>query len=397
MASYQIVNTAHATRPHNTDKPRDKSTMKVYISDGHSNGDGPDPYSYDPAYLPTWDLPKDLDKKLPPALVAAIKEWRYAGAAVGTAVDRILELEAEGLYRGYPEATGALTRYSKQTPVGSMSPVAAGGHFASPLSPPESMASSFSGGLDAIPPLDTSVSSRFRGKNGPNKTGLESPPFTPDFTPIDGAEEDCLPATNGPGHAALDGLASRFSPLALSDPATTHTSPSIVGMAPTPARSIATSTVSNRRDSTSTAPTSVSFNSDRSFALSPGIATPPCHTSSATIKHHRPTTNLPAPLPAFSESSWETFARTFAAELRDLQTRSLPRFRATARVVEKLLVEVAAVGGERIRESKTFAEFERWWKGMREQQRRLLDKAARLRAPVVEEMWEARRRAGLHV
>ena len=141
-------------------------------------------FAYDKTHLAMWQMPKDVAKGLPQALITAIEDWSCAGAAVCTSLARIRKLDNDSIYRGWPSkpAYQHLSRHSsvRSTTVTSdtKTPPVSSPEYGPPAAPTAAV-------LDKIEPI--------RHRSIP---GVESPPYTP----IDSqtCNTPALPAPEGP-------------------------------------------------------------------------------------------------------------------------------------------------------------------------------------------------------
>ncbi|PPJ54716.1 hypothetical protein CBER1_06882 [Cercospora berteroae] len=290
------------------------------------NGD--ENYSYDDTHLAEWAVPKELEDRLPSELKAAVKEWKYAGAAVCTALVRIEKLDDESLYRGYPEHT--LAHLSRRQSIQSS---AVTGAETSPLGSPVSPSPI------ALPVsllrLEKLEQLPFR-----QVVGMESPPFTPIDTPPCPTPDmllDSVPVTTSSARA----IPHKFS-----------TYPDSV--------------------------TSGASNTD-GFSSSFGsyVSTVP---------------STPA-MVSFDEAAWETFLKTYSAELIDINTNSGPRLKGAGYTVDRLRVEL---GMEKSNE-EVLTEFNEWWSGMRAKVTEYDEKIRELEMPNLDTVRAERLANGLPV
>lgn len=163
-------------------------------------------FSYDEAHLVEWQLPEDLDKRLPPQLRDVVMDWEHAGAAVCTALERINQLDGESIQRAYPAKSSHChlsrqgSRNSRAIETGDTPPVG------SPISPTPMMPPS-------LLPLEKMS---FEGLPRRRVIGMESPPFTPVDshacpTPeIPHLDKDTVPPSSMPDYHALS---QQYSPL----------------------------------------------------------------------------------------------------------------------------------------------------------------------------------------
>lgn len=267
---------------------------------GHEN------YSYDESHVKEWQVPKGLEVRLPAELKDAITEWMLAGAAVCTSLARIAKLDDESLYRAYPEKTIAHLSRRESSPSSAV--------FGATTPPTGFPASQSPFGLSAgLLRLD-----KFEQLPQRQAVGMESPPFTPVETrACPSPEISCeqrFPTSGMPDPSAL---AQQLSPLSMAtDP--------VAG-------------AGSRKSDMATG----SFDS----TLSPAIST---------------TSSTPS-LAAFDETAWETFLKTYNAELFDIRTHAGPRFKGAGYTVDKARVEMG-MGKEH---QDALADFNEWWTSMK--------------------------------
>ncbi|CAK1364769.1 hypothetical protein CB0940_08415 [Cercospora beticola] len=291
--------------------------------------DGAENYSYDDTHLAEWAVPNELEDRLPSELKAAVKEWRYAGAAVCTALVRIEKLDDESLYRGYPENT--LAHLSRRQSIQSSAAV---GAETSPMSSPTSPTPiALPASLLRLEKLEQLPLRRV--------VGMESPPFTPADTPAcptPDVHADHTPATISDARA----IPHRF---------------------PTYTESVTSAGASN----------SDGFSSSFGSYVSTAPSTPG--------------------LVSFDEAAWETFLKTYSAELYDINTNSGPRLKGAGYTVDRLRVELGMENGN----EEVLTEFNEWWSGMRAKVAQFDEKIRELEMPNLDTVRAERLASGLPV
>ncbi|GIZ45335.1 hypothetical protein CKM354_000850800 [Cercospora kikuchii] len=291
--------------------------------------DGAENYSYDDTHLGEWAIPKELEDRLPSELKAAVKEWRYAGAAVCTALVRIEKLDDESLYRGYPEHT--LDHLSRRPSIQSSAVVGA-------ETPP--MSSPVSPTPIALPASLLRLEKLEQMSYRPT-AGIESPPFSPVDTP------GC-PTPDTPSDYAQSA---------------TSNARAIAHRFPTYAESAASSGASK----------SDSFSSSFGSYVSTAPSTPA--------------------IVSFDEAAWETFLKTYSAELYDINTNSGPRLKGAGYTVDRLRVELGMEKGN----EELLTDFNEWWSGMKAKVTEYDEKIRELEMPNLETVRAERLANGMPV
>ncbi|KAH0026433.1 FAD/NAD(P)-binding domain-containing protein, partial [Aureobasidium melanogenum] len=85
----------------------------------------------------------------------------------------------------------------------------------------------------------------------------------------------------------------------------------------------------------------------------------------------------------FDESAWETFLRSYEAELEHLRTETLVRFRHIGKSVDRLWLDLRCDGVHPVSESTAF-EFVAWWKKMNDKEQEYEKEVQMLEAPQLE-------------
>jgi hypothetical protein len=164
-----------------------RNDMAKNRSPTSSQDDGIGNFSYDDKHLSEWKMPDNVaSQHLPSQLRKRTDDWTHSGAALDTALERIGQLKADAMYRGWPEKKIThlqVRHWPSPTSAGAQSP-AIGSPTSLSLSLPDSLERSdftlpfphkpFGSAMPGHPPM-----------------GMESPPFTPinaPTTPINPAE-----------------------------------------------------------------------------------------------------------------------------------------------------------------------------------------------------------------
>ena len=264
-------------------------------------------FSYDETHIKEWQIPKELEERLPIELKDATKEWTLAGAAVCTSLDRIHKLDNESLHRPYPEKT--IAHLSRRE---SSHSSAAFGSTTPPTSSPASpFPMSITAGLLRFEKLEQFPQRQI--------AGMESPPFTPVETeacpsPELQYEHRCPIPDMPDAHI----LTRQLSPLSIA------------------------------ADSVAGAGNGKSDMNNGSFNTS---------TFSSAVS----TTSSTPSLAAFDETAWETFLKTYSAELFDIRQQAGPRFKGAGYTVDKARVEL----GMEKEHQDVLADFNEWWTSMK--------------------------------
>ncbi|KAG9953568.1 hypothetical protein KCU85_g946, partial [Aureobasidium melanogenum] len=85
----------------------------------------------------------------------------------------------------------------------------------------------------------------------------------------------------------------------------------------------------------------------------------------------------------FDESAWETFLRSYEAELEHLRTETLVRFRHIGKSVDRLWLDLRCDGVHPVPES-TAAEFVAWWRKMNDKEQEYEKEVQMLEVPQLE-------------
>ncbi|KAI5357059.1 hypothetical protein Slin15195_G053010 [Septoria linicola] len=293
-------------------------------------------YSYDDLHLKQWPIPEDILSQLPPEVKRAAQEWKYTGAAVCTALERISKLDDESLHRGYPEKT--LTHLSRRPSVQSQT-------LMGPQTPP--MSSPPSPGPMAIAASGMRLE-KLNQFSQYQLVGMESPPFTPVNTgacPTPDAQTN-MTASTAPD---LQALSQQLSPL-----------------------SIATS----RADS----------GVGSSVAQSDGFSSSFGSTFSSISSNQSSAT--------FDEAAWETFLKAYDAELFDIRTHSGPRLKGAGYTIDKARVEW---GSDKNHDKTALAKFNEWWSNMKVEMAKYDDKIRELEAPNIDTVRAERMAYGMSI
>jgi hypothetical protein len=164
-----------------------RNDMAKNRSPTSSQDDGIGNFSYDDKHLSEWKMPDNVaSQHLPSQLRKRTDDWTHSGAALDTALERIGQLKADAMYRGWPDKKIThlqVRHWPSPTSAGAQSP-AIGSPTSLSLSLPDSLERSdftlpfphkpFGSAMPGHPPM-----------------GMESPPFTPinaPTTPINPAE-----------------------------------------------------------------------------------------------------------------------------------------------------------------------------------------------------------------
>lgn len=154
-----------------------ESSYKLYMrkdlaADRSPGNDfGLENFSYDEAHVSRWQMPSDLAKHVRGDLDNAVTEWKFAGAAVCTALDRIQKLDNDSLYRGYPDKSRS--PYHQMSRRASHQSSALMGADTPPMSSPMSPTPMLPASLLSLDKMS------FDGLPQRSMIGMESPPFTP--------------------------------------------------------------------------------------------------------------------------------------------------------------------------------------------------------------------------
>jgi hypothetical protein len=164
-----------------------RNDMAKNRSPTSSQDDGIGNFSYDDKHLSEWKMPDNVaSQHLPSQLRKRTDDWTHSGAALDTALERIGQLKADAMYRGWPEKKIThlqVRHWPSPTSAGAQSP-AIGSPTSLSLSLPDSLERS-----DFTLPLPHKAFGSAMPGHPP--MGMESPPFTPinaPTTPINPAE-----------------------------------------------------------------------------------------------------------------------------------------------------------------------------------------------------------------
>ena len=159
-----------------------------------SQDDGIGNFSYDDKHLTEWKMPDNIaSQRLPSQLRNRTDDWTHSGAALDTALERIGQLKADAMYRGWPDKKNThlqVRHWPSPTSAGVQSP-AIGSPVSPGLSLPDSLERSdftlpfphkaFGSAMPSHPPM-----------------GMESPPFTPINAPTTPSNPAEAPAATLP-------------------------------------------------------------------------------------------------------------------------------------------------------------------------------------------------------
>ncbi|KAK8202112.1 hypothetical protein M8818_005638 [Zalaria obscura] len=110
----------------------------------------------------------------------------------------------------------------------------------------------------------------------------------------------------------------------------------------------------------------------------------------------RDSLNSPITTPQFDEAAWDVYINSFEAEVSQLQSETMVRFRHMRHAVDKLWIDTQG-DTEQTMDPATSAEFVAWWNDMGEQSRALEQEVQKLAAPELERVKLERASMGLSV
>lgn len=145
-----------------------------HLSDGNTV-DNLDNFSYDESHVKQWQMPDGLADRLPDTFLANVRDWQKGGAALCTALDRINKTYKSAVTYAYPDnPSSPFSRHpSSQAIAGADTPRTTASMAPSPMS-------------TGLKPLVLTESAP--PKLSINTTvGMETPPFSPAFSPVDSA------------------------------------------------------------------------------------------------------------------------------------------------------------------------------------------------------------------
>lgn len=309
-------------------------------------------FSYDDKHLAPFQMPPELTRiHLPAQIVQLADNWACGGAALDTALERIDELKADAIHRGWPEKKyGHLSlTTSPQSPA---HPGAEASGLASPISPTPMLPPS------AIP-LERMTAMSMAPRGGvfdPAATpmGMESPPFTP-------TTSQCSPTPLNP----VDGTRSTAPDLSKLNSSLSPTSLASANSPPT------------------------------LFPSSVGPATPiapastPISTAATTASSPRPfSTNS-----TFDPMAWEVYMNQCKAEFTDIRVNALNRWKGFARDLDRLTGEFCHISEY----TQEMGKFRRWWEGQEGRRRKYEERVKGLEMPDLEKVKTMRMEKGMEV
>jgi hypothetical protein len=171
-----------------------RNDMAKNRSPTSSQDDGIGNFSYDDKHLSEWKMPDNVaSQHLPSQLRKRTEDWTHSGAALDTALERIGQLKADAMYRGWPDKKNThlqVRHWPSPTSAGAQSPA-----IGSPGSPSFSLPDTLERSDFTLPFPHKPFGSAMPGHP---PMGMESPPFTPinaPTTPINpaGAPPATLP------------------------------------------------------------------------------------------------------------------------------------------------------------------------------------------------------------
>lgn len=160
-------------------------------------------FSYDNKYLSDWAMPDDIKHQhLPKQIFDKAEDWSTSGAALDTALERIDNLRADAINRGWPDKRHAhLSRPHWPSPTGPGAQSPAVGAAGSPISPIPSLP-------DTMERVDFTLP--YAHRSTPNTLhpappmGMESPPITPLNAPTTPANPAEIPPATLPDMTKLN-------------------------------------------------------------------------------------------------------------------------------------------------------------------------------------------------
>lgn len=208
-----------------------RNDMAKNRSPTSSQDDGIGNFSYDDKHLGEWKMPDNISsQRLPSQLRKRLDDWSQSGAALDTALERIDQLKAEAIYRGWPDKKHtylSVRHWPSPTGAGAQSPA-----IGSPITPATSLPDTlertdftlpfphkpFGSAMPAHPPM-----------------GMESPPFTPINTPTTPINPAEAPAATLPDLSKINTQLSPPSSLgSITSPVAGSSTPSTLAQPSTP-------------------------------------------------------------------------------------------------------------------------------------------------------------------
>jgi hypothetical protein len=206
-----------------------RNDMAKNRSPTSSQDDGIGNFSYDDKHLSEWKMPDNgTSQHLPSQLRKRTDDWIHSGAALDTALERIGQLKADAIHRGWPDKKNThlqARHWPSPTGAGAQSPA-----IGSPVSPGLSLPDALERSDFTLPFPHKPFGSAMPGYP---PMGMESPPFTPINAPTTPTNPAEAPAATLPDLSKINTQLSPPSSYGVTSP-TGSSTPSTLAQPDTP-------------------------------------------------------------------------------------------------------------------------------------------------------------------